>query len=236
MKLEDENQLLVRIAKQKRGSVASAMAINKLIKLNGGLIWKVARRLQASGEYSYLDDIISVCRISILISLKTYKFDKGALFITWWVYNMRAAVQVWRREQRGELYLYQYIKDKKYDKVSSKSVAAFKSFRDVELEITNQYNGSTYEADLKKIMSNAGGVMGEWSVDGDKEVEASVIDICKQFEGLLTEREIKVMEYRYDHKMPFWKIGEALSLSMEGARNVFDKALAKLKEEMKAAA
>ena len=78
--------------------------------------------------------------------------------------------------------------------------------------------------------------MGEFSIEGEEKAEASIENICQRFGAQLTEREIKILEYKYDHKMPFWKIGEAVGLSGWGAKLVMRKAIGKIKEEMRVAA
>jgi len=147
---------------------------------------------------------------------------------------MRAAVQVWRRKQGGELYLKQYLLDRKYgDKLYAKSAEEFKTFKDIELIPMSPYNGVAHELDLKGLQANATGVMGEWSLDGLEQPEAGVANLCDKFCNVLNKRDRQILEYRFDHKMTYSKIGEALNISKERIRQLLNMALERIREEIK---
>jgi len=244
---QDYNQSLVKIAQCNKGQRSSNKAIEELIERNGGLIWETVKHLTTKKDFPYIDDILNVCRASILKALDTYKFNNKAKFVTWWVIHMRPALQSWRREQGGELYLNQIVRDKMYlvnhyhrsgnkasEESSSKRVEEFKGFKDVELEKQHYNHDGVYEVDLKNISSNIGGLMGEWSIDGDQGLEIGLENIYKLFDSpllkKLNKREIRILEYKFNQNITLCGIGELVGLSKERVRQVLIVALGKIKK------
>jgi len=247
--LEDRNQELVYIAQRYKGERKAKRAIEELLKINAGFIWTTMTKITTVIDFPHTNDILNVCRMSIVKALDSYEFGRNAKFITWWVFYIRAAIQIWRREQSGELYIKQFIQDKKIqatyiekagDKARSKRAVKrlkeFESYKDIEIEKRSWDTEGKYEIDLKEITSNSGGVMGSWSIDGFEGSTNGLSNIYKIVNSEkrspqyhLNKMEIKILDFYYVQGFPLHDIGELLSYSKERIRQIKNIALDKIK-------
>jgi len=257
MKKFDANQELARLAQNSRGTDKKTRAIfertiEELLERNGGLIWSTHKLLTSRSDAPYIDDILNTCRFAIIKALDTYKFGKGAKFTSWWVIHMRASVQMWRRDQSGEVYLKQINLDRKpilksYEESGNiegikflvKRMKQYAAHTDVELDRKNHFDGNNYEVDLKELSldSDGGGVMGSFSVLGLQGGE-SLTDLYRLVDNILGpdarlyDYQKSLLDLRYVQGLTLESIAEIKNRSKEWVRKKITIVEDKIKEAL----
>lgn len=252
--LHKKNQELVYIAQMFKGKVSGNRAISKLLKLNEGLIHSAAFKLKHGGENDYMEDILNACRFAIVPALESYKSDGGALFITWWVFNMRASVQEWRRFNRGgadqggkwtrmkDQYRTLLRKGKAYEDKAKRCklrMEEVKGLQEETLMFTVDRGGPDRDKDLKKDMiHDIVGVVGSWTMNGvgvagamgfrewlaDKSARANVTEKSR-----LKDIELDIIVLYYEDGLTYRALGNVHGISRERVRQIRVIAERKLK-------
>lgn len=247
-----ENQELAYVAKNFKDMAPGVKAINTLLKRNNGLVWKCAAKLAHNVEFDYVEDIRNICRLAILPALENYRFNRGALFVTWWIYRMRASVQEWRRHNRGGIddggkyerlqgQYKTYVKKGKTVLADScmKRMDEVRSRKEIELTYKpDDMQGRGLELDLKNTMiKEVTGVMGDWTINGEQPSDSKI-----DFRGWLkkndkksklTDMERDVICMYYEDGLTYHLIGEKYDTSREWIRQIKVSAENKLKYILK---
>jgi RNA polymerase sigma factor (sigma-70 family) len=250
---EDLNQGLVRTAQAHTGKDRASKAIydravRALLERNRGLIYGAYYQLTREYKTDFTEDILNVCRASIIGAIATYKFNHGSKFISWWVYRMRSEFHKWQRDQGGEIYLQRATQDRrqaaktaakkgnaKIARALLKRAEELAAYRFIDLEMKRPGGEDNFEVDLQ---ARALGAVGHFSAFGP-EPDESLDRIYKAAEGALplrgslSEKDKVLLDMRHVQRLGLGKIGDALGICKERARQLVNAAQAKVKYALK---